>query len=57
MKEINKTSAVEPSLDSVSEYKIGHTTYVVTTKFDFSGERLEDLLKRLIFRDIEKTAA
>ena len=57
MKEINQTADVEPSFDSVSKYKIGHTTYFVTTKFDFSGERLEEVLKRLIFRDIEKSVA
>lgn len=57
MKEKNQTANIEPNINSVSEYKIGHTTYIVTTKFDFSGERLEDLLKRLIFRDIEKSVA
>ena len=40
--------------ETMSEYKIGHTTYVVTTMFnpDFS-ESLSDILKRLIIRECE----
>ena len=40
--------------ETISEYKIGHTTYVVTTMFnpDFS-ESLSDILKRLIIRECE----
>lgn len=40
--------------ETIFEYKIGHTTYVVTTMFnpDFS-ESLSDILKRLIIRECE----
>lgn len=38
-----------------SEYKIGHTTYTVTTVFNSaSKESFSDILKRLIIRDSEK---
>ena len=43
----------EPNL---SEYKIGNTTYVVTIKFNKSGENLEDIISHLIARDIEEAA-
>ena len=43
----------EPNL---SEYKIGNTTYVVTIKFNKSGENLENIISRLIARDIEEAA-
>ncbi len=49
--EINYNS--EPNL---SEYKIGNTTYVVTIKYNKSGENLEDIISRLITRDIEEAA-
>ena len=40
--------------NSVSEYKIGHTTYRVTTTFNPTfRESLSDILKRLIARDCE----
>lgn len=36
----------------VSEYKIGHTTYVVKTTFNpVFQESLSDILKRLIIRE------
>ena len=39
---------------TVSEYKIGHTTYVVKTTFNPAfRESLSDVLKRLIIRDSE----
>lgn len=39
---------------TVSEYKIGHTTYRVTTTFNPTfRESLSDILKRLITRDCE----
>ena len=39
---------------TVSEYKIGHTTYRVTTTFNPAfRESLSDILKRLIARDCE----
>ena len=40
----------------VTEYKIGHTTYNVVTRFNFSSENLKDILARLIKKKIEKTA-
>ena len=39
-----------------SEYKIGHTTYIVVTKFNTCGESLNDVLARLITKDIQKIA-
>ena len=36
----------------VSEYKIGHTTYIVELHFNFDcGESLEDVIHRLILND------
>ncbi len=40
--------------ESVSEYKIGHTTYIVKTVFNPTFQQsLSDILKRLIVREIE----
>ena len=36
------------------EYKIGRTTYIVTTKFNVNGESLEDIILRMIKRDIDR---
>jgi len=39
---------------NISEYKIGHTTYIVETHFNLGcRETLDDIIKRLISRDIE----
>ena len=39
---------------TVSEYKIGHTTYLVKTTFNPAfQESLSDIVKRLIIRDCE----
>lgn len=39
---------------TVSEYRIGHTTYVVKTTFNPAfQESLSDILKRLIIRESE----
>ncbi len=39
---------------TVSEYQIGHTTYVVKTTFNSAfRESLSDVLKRLIIRESE----
>lgn len=39
---------------TVSEYRIGHTTYVVKTTFNPAfRESLSDILKRLIVRESE----
>ena len=44
-----------PSLaPNISEYKIGHTTYIVETHFNLGcKETLDDIIKRLILRDVE----
>ena len=40
--------------ETVSEYKIGYTLYMVTTVFNpASKESLSDILKRLIIRECE----
>ena len=55
----NNTTAVEKekavkTFNATSEYKIGHTTYTVTTVFNPSSkESLSDILKRLIIRECE----
>ncbi len=39
---------------NISEYKIGHTTYIVETHFNLGcKETLDDIIKRLISRDVE----
>ena len=39
---------------NISEYKIGHTTYIVKTIFDPAFQQsLSDILERLIKREIE----
>ena len=56
----NNTSAVErekaeTTFNATSEYKIGHTTYTVTTVFNpASKESLSEIMKRLIIRESEK---
>ncbi len=44
-----------PSLaPNISEYKIGHTTYIVETHFNLGcKETLDDIIKRLISRDVD----
>lgn len=45
---------MENNNNYMSEYKIGHTTYKVTTTFNPTfRESLSDILKRLIIRDCE----
>ena len=44
----------ETTFNATSEYRIGHTTYMVTTVFNpASKESLSDILKRLIIRESE----
>ena len=39
---------------NISEYKIGHTTYIVETHFNLGcKETLDDIIKRLISRDVD----
>ncbi len=48
----------EPQPVSISEYKIGHTTYIVRTFFNPNGtESLEEMVKRLIMKDVAKLSA
>ncbi|HEZ7991653.1 MAG TPA: transposon-encoded TnpW family protein [Ruminococcus sp.] len=45
----------ETTFNATSEYKIGHTTYTVTTVFNpASKESLSEIMKRLIIRESEK---
>ena len=38
--------------DLVSEYKIGHTTYIVELHFNFDcDETIEDVIRRLMMKD------
>lgn len=48
-------SEVNPSLaPNISEYKIGHTTYIVETHFNLGcKETLDDIIKRLVTRDVD----
>ena len=39
-----------------AEYKIGHTIYKVVTKFNFKGESLNDVLARIIKKEVQKIA-
>ena len=53
-------NAAEKSVqtDNVSIYKIGHTTYKVRVFFDLEcKESLEDVIQRLIIKDIDSLAA
>lgn len=44
----------ETTFNIKSEYKIGHTTYIVTTIFNpVFQESLSDVLKRMIIRESE----
>ena len=36
------------------EYKIGRTTYIVTTNFNVNGESLNDVISRMIKREIDR---
>ena len=44
-----------PSLaPNISEYKIGHTSYIVETHFNLGcKETLDDIIKRFILKDVE----
>lgn len=39
-------------MENTTEYKIGGTTYIVTTTFNSSGESLYELIARLISKSI-----
>lgn len=49
---------MEKDITSATEYKIGHTTYIVNLVFNKNtSENISDIVKRLIERDIKKQAA
>lgn len=57
MKETTTTKEKEKVDCSYSEYRIGLTTYRVKISFNSdTDERLEDIINRLIAREIEKSA-
>ena len=57
MKETTTTVEKEKVECSCSEYHIGQTTYLVKTYFNpDTNESLEDIINRLIAREIEKSA-
>lgn len=52
------TSVVGTAINkNMSEYKIGHTTYLVKLHFNTKGEGLKDLLNRLIGKSVERKSA
>lgn len=57
MKETTTTVEKEKVDSSYSEYRIGLTTYRVKTIFNSDTEEsMEDIINRLIAREIEKSA-
>lgn len=55
MNENKKTAAENAVSSTVSEYKIGRTTYIVELHFNPAAqESLSDILQRLINRECEK---
>ena len=43
--------------NSISEYKIGNTTYIVELHFNFDcKETLDDIIKRLVTNNLENAA-
>ena len=50
--ETEKEERKEQNNPLVSEYKIGHTTYIVELHFNFDcGETLDDVVGRLMLKD------
>lgn len=48
----NDNKQVSKQNPLVSEYKIGHTTYIVELHFNFDrGDCLDDVIKRLMLKD------
>ncbi len=50
------TAVGNETLKEATEYKLGNTTYKVVTRFNFSGEKLKDILARLIKKEVQKSA-
>lgn len=56
--EERRSAFMEKDITSATEYKIGHTTYIVNLVFNQkSSENISNIVKRLIERDIKKQAA
>lgn len=53
---VQTNTALEKPYERLTEYKIGHTTYIVKTKFNFTSESLNDIISRLISKEIHKAA-
>lgn len=56
VKNVQTNTALEKPYERLTEYKIGHTTYIVKTKFNFTNESLNDIISRLISKEIHKAA-
>ena len=55
MNDNNNNAAVNATIENVSEYKIGHTTYIVKLHFNpVAQDSLSDILKRLIINDCDE---
>lgn len=56
VKNAQTNTALEKPYEGFTKYKIGHTTYIVKTKFNFTSESLNDIISRLISKEIRKAA-
>ena len=57
VKNVQTNTALENKpYERLTEYKIGHTTYIVKTKFNFTSESLNDIISRLIKKEVQKSA-
>ncbi len=56
VKNAQTNTALEKPYEGFTKYKIGHTTYIVKTKFNFKSESLNDIISRLISKEIHKAA-
>lgn len=56
VKNAQTNTALEKPYEGFAKYKIGHTTYMVKTKFNFKSESLNDIISRLISKEIRKAA-
>lgn len=56
VKNAQTNTALEKPYEEFTKYKIGHTTYIVKTKFNFKSESLNDIISRLISKEIHKAA-
>ncbi len=56
IRNVYTNTALEKPYERLTEYKIGHTTYIVKTKFNFTSESLNEIISRLISKEIHKAA-